>query len=77
MVGLQVTPRQSCAEGKVRAVQKIPSVEEAATDEMPDETAAKIPVFGLTVTPYHSWLEGNVRGVHVIPSVDEEAIAEL
>jgi len=53
VVGLTVTADQSAPEGKVRATQLNPSVDEAAAVEpaLP-ATAAKIPVVGLTVTAF-------------------------
>jgi hypothetical protein len=58
--------------GKVRAVQVIPSVEEAAAVEA-KAMAAKTPVAGLQTTANQVSLDGKVRAVHVIPFVDEAA----
>jgi hypothetical protein len=71
---LTATPRQYWLDGIVRAVQVIPSVEEAAADVK--ETVTKIPVEGLTVTANQFSLDGKVRWVHVIPLVDEAAMDE-
>jgi peroxiredoxin len=73
---LTVTEIQNETEGKVRAVQVIPSVDEAAVVEL-RATATKTPVVGLTVTEIQVELEGKVRAVQVIPSVDEAAAVEL
>jgi len=72
----------SWVEGKDRAVQVIPFVDEAATPlpgcvGAPKATAAKTPDALLTVTPYQPDADGIARPVHVIPLVDEAASAVL
>ena len=75
---LTVTPYHPCADGNVRLVHVIPSVDEAASAVLL-LTATKRPVVGLQATPNQMGLEivGIVRAVHVIPSVDEAAVELL
>ena len=69
-----MTDLQLEEKGKLRVVQLIPSVDEAAwKKEGLVAMATKIPVVGLTVTDRQNEVEGKVRMVQLVPLVDEAA----